>query len=191
MAITTTPTTTITSSPNNSEPPMTDTIATLAPEATTSGLPFTLDEDPVTDATQDALAFSTRTMVLALRRKSPTFRRSIAPSSVVEKTKTQDDGTERDNVDPEMLSISKHLLDKSALEKITNADNRYRTFLLTYETPTEVLAPGMWLFSIRLMERVDQRTTEYITERAAAVEELCTKYAAEKEKAQRRLRDQL
>jgi hypothetical protein len=156
---------------------MTDTAA--SPEGTTVPL-FTLEEPP-TDKASEALAWSGRTVVLAIKRKRPCFKRGIASSAVVAKKEKDED------IDPEMLTISKDLLDSEALAKITNADNRYRNWLLAYETPCEALAPGMWLFTIRMMERVDQRTTEYIDERKAAVAELREKYAEKKADAEKRL----
>lgn len=133
---------------------------------------------PSVTAGPQAEQIMSRTVVLELLIKTPSFRASIPAASIMD---------ENDTADPAAFGVSKALIDRKALADIRTSRNTFLNWLRARAVPCGPLAAGMHLIPLRLIEEVDERTEAFVAERATLVEKLLADYDLLVSEAQVRL----
>jgi hypothetical protein len=143
----------------------------------------TLEREPVSAdealAKPDPKDMAKATIVLSLHIRMPSFRRRMLADDVVDEA----------DVDPDMLHVSKDLLDREALSALVGERDKFKRLLKRRAVPYRFLPGGMLLLPLRLMERVDGEVGEFVLRWNDLVEELVVKYEVYKEAAKERLKD--
>lgn len=119
------------------------------------------------------------TVVLSLERRFPCFSRNMTTSDVINPA---------DDVDQNMLHIRKDLLDLKLLTEIGRVDRSFRAWLNTRAVDCSLLAKGMWMIPLGLVDEVDERAKQWSADTKKLARILAReKYAPAKEDAKKRL----
>lgn len=119
-----------------------------------------------------------RTVVLELLIKTPSFRTAIPTGTIMD---------DEDAADPAAFGVSKALINRDALAAIRSHRNEFLSWLRAREVPCGPLATGMHLMPLRLVEEIDARLQRFSAERAALVEQFIASYDELKSAARERL----
>ena len=126
-----------------------------------------------------AKEIAAQTAVLSIERRIPSFSRKVSSQDIVDVN---------DEVDRQMVHVSKDLIDKKLLKEINRLDADMRTYLEARASQCSMLARGMWLFSLALINEVDRVVTSWIEQRRALARALAQdKYPEAIQQAERRL----
>ncbi len=128
-------------------------------------------------ATAERLA--RETVVLELRISAPSFRRKLPSTDLLDPAE--------EPTDPELIHVSKDLIDRYALGEIGQADSRFRRWLRNRTISCSMLRGGMWLVPLRAVEDVDRGIASYRAERARLVGVLVERHEQLKADARARL----
>jgi hypothetical protein len=124
-------------------------------------------------------AFAAMTAVLLIEKRKPGFAKQEKSGGYLAAS---------DDVDPEMVGVTKRLLDKKILKDINREDNRFVAYLETRAAMCSMLARGMWAIPLGMVEEVDAECDGYKARRAALVRVLVReRYAEAKAEAKQRL----
>lgn len=98
-----------------------------------------------------------RTVVLSINRRSLGIERKVRAAAII-------DG-KKHNLNTAWVGAKKFLFNPELLDELNAVDNEMRKYLDTRAVPCSMLATGMWLLPLALVEEVDQRVQEWIRER--------------------------
>lgn len=90
-------------------------------------------------------------------------------------------------IDPDLVHVTKEILDASALKAVRDHDSQFRTWLQARRIECDLLASGMYLIPLALVSQVDDQLTWYEAERQRLVAAFSGEYEALVEGARTRL----
>lgn len=133
---------------------------------------------PVPEAGDAPRDLGKATIFLDLHISLPGFRRKMRPEDVM---------AEDETIDPNMLHLSKDLLDTSALSEIVGERDKLKRWLKTRALPCKVFRGGMVLLPLSMVEEVDERVGEFIERFNVLRDKLLIAYEGHKQDAEKRL----
>ena len=124
-------------------------------------------------------AVAQQTLILDLEIRKPSFRARVRSADVVH---------EDDDTDPNMLHISKDLLDRSVLAEILAEESRLKTYLRTRAVPNVPLRGGMHVIPMDKVKEVNEWVRAFQQLRGELVQDkLVAKYEEHITAAEKRL----
>lgn len=118
------------------------------------------------------------TVVFELHIRRPNFKKTIRSTEVVDGIRTT-----FAEADAKMLHVSQDLIERKALRDITQCDSKFLQWLKVRMIPSTMLAHGLYLVPLDLVEVIDVSFDQYLEQRETLIEELGAKYYDLKEQA--------
>lgn len=117
--------------------------------------------------TDDALRLVNQTVVLELHIKTPSFQAAVPPDNIMDS---------EDKADRTRFHVNKQLIDRKALRDLQQHRTELLTWLWARRVPCSVLANGMHLVPLRLVQEIDATLTAYVARRGELVDQLLATY---------------
>lgn len=121
-----------------------------------------------------------------LRRNSLCLDLQKSSMSFV-KSMSVDDITDDKSIDPQFVHVSKHIINRTHLQKIRGLDMAISRALDDIAIPSSIMRGGVRLIPVRMIPRVEELMAKYTEERAAEVNVLASNIEPIKKEARERL----
>jgi hypothetical protein len=139
----------------------------------------TATSNPAAAPDNAAELLSSRSVIFELYVSAPLWRRPMPLSGLI--------GEEQDGADPDLIHVSKDLIDRKALIALNSHAAAFKEWLRVRSVPCRLLRGGMRLMPNAMVLEVDERAQAFIAERQALVAALVEVYSGLKVDAARRL----
>lgn len=105
-----------------------------------------------------------RTVILDLRVKSMSFRKSLGLDDLFD--------SDEDKPDPEFVHVSKDLISRKELKEIRNLDISFKRDLYELALPTSLMRGGLYVVALKSVLKVRGRIDTFVKERNAILDGL-------------------